>query len=123
MRSFATFIAFAAVSFAPLAAGAAPFCLTSQTIPPQCIYYDAALCGRDASRQGGICSANPSEMRLVAGVGQYCMVTSGGAAVCQYSDVDTCFKDATRQGGTCMAAPQPGSALSAPNPYSPIEGR
>ena len=35
------------------AAQAAPFCLTNEMIPPQCIYYDAQSCQQEAQRQRG----------------------------------------------------------------------
>ena len=56
---------------------AAPFCIESQALPPQCNYFDAAQCQSDAARQGGVCSANPQQLTLQPGIGQFCLVNSG----------------------------------------------
>src|SRR5258708_39893953 len=79
------------------AAKAARFCIESQGLKPQCIYYDAQSCRKEANRQGAICSANTKEVRLTANVGQYCLVTSQLVSLCIYSDRGTCTADAERQ--------------------------
>src|SRR5579863_4136457 len=58
----------------PVAAQAAPFCIQSQGLPAQCIYYDAGDCQREANRQGAICTASPDEVTLSTNLGQYCLV-------------------------------------------------
>src|ERR1700744_5036017 len=63
---------------------AAPFCIQSQALPPQCNYYHAAECQADAARQGGVCEANPQQLTLHPGIGQYCLATSYGASYCIY---------------------------------------
>jgi hypothetical protein len=91
-------------------------------IPPQCIYYDAAECQRDAQRQNAVCSVNPDEIRLSAGPGQYCVVTAGGVAQCIYTDRDSCTAEASRQHGTCAEAPQTAPSR-APDPYADVNGQ
>jgi hypothetical protein len=90
----------------PGPAMAAPFCVTSEALPAQCIYYDAGLCQRDAARQGasGECVVNPKEVRLTPSVGAYCLVTSTLASLCVYQDLDSCSKAAAPQQAACMAA-------------------
>jgi hypothetical protein len=100
---------------------AAPFCLQSQVIPPQCIYYDAQQCNREAARQDGVCGANPDELPLSPGPGKFCVVTSSRTSTCAYADRPTCTQEALRQNGTCTEAPR--TAAGVPDPYSPINGR
>lgn len=100
---------------------AAPFCMQSQSLPPQCNYYDANECQKDAGRQGGVCSANPQQLALQPGIGQYCVVTSGGVSACIYSDRSTCMAEAARQNGACTQAPNVAPSGS-PDPYSAVGG-
>ena len=100
---------------------AAPFCIQSQALPPQCNYYDASECQNDAIRQGGVCSANPQELTLQSGIGQYCLTTSDGVSLCVYPDRGTCMADAARQHGACVAAPNVAPGRS-PDPYSAVGG-
>ena len=110
-----TFLAFLAV---PATTLAAPFCIQSEALPPQCIYYDADLCRKEAARQDAICAAN-NQLQLSTNVGQYCVVTSSGVSLCQYTDRGTCTHDATRLHGACTSAR--GVAPSgAPDPYAPV---
>jgi hypothetical protein len=73
-------------------AEAAPFCIRSQVLPPQCIYQDAQQCDREAQRQGAVCSTNPAELRLTPGWGKYCVVTSSRTSDCSYGDRTTCAR-------------------------------
>ncbi len=100
---------------------AAPFCIESQALPPQCNYYDASECQSDAARQGGVCSANAHALTLQPGIGQYCLATSYGASFCVYPDRATCMADAIRQHGACTAAPNVAPGRS-PDPYSAVGG-
>jgi len=100
---------------------AAPYCIQSQALPPQCNYDDPSLCQADANRQGGVCSANPQETALQPGIGQYCVVTAGGASNCSYADRATCTAEAQRQNGACVEAPTIAPA-KAPDPYSAVNG-
>src|SRR6516164_7020329 len=88
----------------PGSAMAAPFCVMSQAVPPQCIYYDAGLCARDAGQQHGECVVNTKEVRLTPSIGAYCLVTSARASLCIYQDLDSCGKEAARQQGACVIA-------------------
>ena len=106
----------------PMTAQAAPFCIESQGLTPQCTYYDAGECQKEANRQGATCSANNDEVRLTANVGQYCLVTSQQVSLCIYSDRSTCAADATRQHGACTNAPTVAPS-GAPDPYAAIGGR
>lgn len=102
-------------------ASAAPFCLRSQVISPQCIYYDAQQCQRDAQRQNGECAANPSELRLTQGSGEYCVVTSTQASSCVYADQPSCTVEAVGHKGVCV----PASTRPArqPDPFSGVNGQ
>lgn len=110
-----------AVLFTP-AAMAAPFCITGQVLPPQCIYFDARQCDRDAQHQGQVCSANPAEVTLSRGAGLYCVVTSSRVSLCAYTDRTTCDREARQQNGTCTGAPARSAGVGAPDPYSPTSG-
>lgn len=112
---------FAAVAACASPAMAAPFCIQSQSLPPQCNYYDAHECQREATRQGGTCSVNTQQLTLQPGVGQYCVVTSEGVSMCYYADLGTCQAEATRQNGACTEAPNV-APVRTPNPYSPVGG-
>lgn len=105
----------AAILPAP-AALAAPFCLETATVPPQCIYYDANNCRKEAIHQGGGCVVNPAEIAVRPGTGEFCIAASNGATTCDYSDLQNCARDANRQGAVCVEAP-PGAAGNVPDPY------
>jgi hypothetical protein len=102
----------------PAPGHAAPFCLQSESIPPQCIYVDAALCARDAAKQGGECTANKNEFRLTPNIGKYCVVTSQLVSLCIYADIDSCQKAATSQHGACVESPGGTGGSGGPNPYN-----
>ena len=95
----------AIIFLAPLPVVAAPFCVETQTVPPQCMYYDAALCQRDANHQGGLCTVNSREVTIPAGLGHFCLLTSGLASSCIYADRADCEQDALVQHGACVDAP------------------
>ncbi|HVY13908.1 MAG TPA: hypothetical protein VHB27_01675 [Rhodopila sp.] len=117
------YILAAAMAGLPVAvAQAAPFCIKSQILPPQCIYQDAQQCAKEAQRQGGVCSANPDELTLTPGNGKYCMVTSTHASLCAYGDRATCARDAASQGGVCTDAPPSMGGAGVPDPYSSTDG-
>jgi hypothetical protein len=101
---------------------AAPFCLSTQVVPPQCIYYDARECNQEAQRQGGYCGTNPTELRLTDGPGQFCVVTSGHFSVCAYVDRPSCEQEAARQHGTCAVSTRH-VAVGSPDPFSTVNGR
>ena len=88
----------------PLPAIAAPFCVETQAVPPQCIYFDANSCNQRAKQMGGQCSANQQEVQASAGLGHYCLLTSSRVSLCIYTDRSNCDRDAQRQQGVCVQA-------------------
>ncbi len=104
------------------AAEAAPFCIRSQVLPPQCIYQDAQQCDREAQRQNGVCSANPAELKLTPGNGKFCVVTSSQISNCNYFDRNTCARAAASLQGTCTDAPPSFGGTGVPDPFSPTNG-
>jgi hypothetical protein len=95
-RSFALLLAM------PLPAVAAPFCVYSEALPPQCIYFDPASCAKRATQLGAYCSVNGNEVQLSTALGHYCLVTSGLHSSCIYVDEANCTRDARQQGGACV---------------------
>jgi hypothetical protein len=106
----------------PSGGHAAPCCIGSESVPPQCIYYDSVSCNKEAVRQGGICSVNAKEVRVTRNVGQYCVVTSQMVTLCHYSDRPSCTAAATLLHGACMASPEVAPS-GAPDPYSSTAGQ
>ena len=100
-------------------AQAAPFCVQTQAIPPQCIYADAAACNARARQMNGYCTANEAELRVVGGIGHFCVLSSGIAASCIYLDRTSCDAAAQRQNAVCVAAPAPAESPAA-DPYRSI---
>jgi hypothetical protein len=90
---------------APLPVVAAPFCIESMALPPQCMYYDAGLCQQAADQQHGLCAVNPNEVKVSPGIGHYCLLTSSLVSSCIYTDRRDCQRDATVQHGACVDAP------------------
>lgn len=106
---------------APAAVQAAPFCVQTMAVPPQCMYVDANSCRQRAAQMGGECTVNPAETRIVsAGLGQYCTVTSDGASSCVYPDLGSCSAAAARLGAACIRAPAKLAPFAAPDPYQQI---
>jgi hypothetical protein len=95
---------------------AAPFCVQTQAIPPQCIYADAAACDTRARQMGGTCSANPSEVHVYGGLGHFCLLTSGKTSSCVYPDRSDCDREAQHQRGVCIQAPDRPESPG-PDPY------
>jgi hypothetical protein len=89
----------------PVPGIAAPFCVQTEALPPQCVYYDAGSCQKRAQQLNGTCSINGNEVRLTPSVGHYCLITGGMASLCIYTDENSCQKEATRQQGACIIAP------------------
>jgi hypothetical protein len=89
----------------PGSAIAAPFCVATQALPPQCIYYDSGSCQQRATQLNGNCVVNANEVHLTPSIGHYCLVTGGSAALCIYVDENSCQKEAFRQQGACIIAP------------------
>jgi hypothetical protein len=94
---------------------AAPFCVVSEAVPAQCIYYDAGMRQQRADQMGAgwECTVNTKEVKPTPSVG---LVTSGRVSLCIYPDLDTCHKEATHQQAACIIAPtRPGRPT--PDPF------
>jgi hypothetical protein len=103
----------------PLPAFAAPFCVRTQALPPQCIFFDAASCNARATQMGGLCVANPAELHVRSGLGHFCLMTAGNVASCIYTERGPCDAEAHHQQGVCIESPnRPESP--APDPYRDI---
>jgi hypothetical protein len=98
---------------------AAPYCVQTEAIAPQCLYFDPASCDARAKQIGGYCSINTAELHIAPGVGHFCVLTSGNVANCYYSDSDSCHAEAKRQHGLCVSAPARDES-PAPDPYRHI---
>ncbi len=105
----------------PAAVLAAPFCVTTQALPPQCLYVDPAECQKDALHQGGVCTVNSAEYKPQPGVGQYCVVGPSLISECIYPDRGTCMSEAKSRHGACVKAPSV-APYGAPDPYAAIGG-
>lgn len=103
----------------PLSAAAAPFCVKTQAIPPQCIYFDASSCNQQAQAQGGTCTVNTPEVHVATGIGHYCLFTSEQVSFCIYPDRAACDAEAQHQQGVCVMAPDAPES-SAPDPYRDV---
>jgi hypothetical protein len=93
------------VSLGVAGASAAPFCVQTEAIPPQCLYFDAPSCDAAAKRMNGYCSINSHELHIAGGIGHFCMVTSTLVSSCVYPDNTSCEADAQRQHGVCVTEP------------------
>ena len=110
-----------AVLLSAAPAMAAPFCVQTQAVPPQCLYFDADSCRQRAQAMNGSCVANTAEVHLMPGIGQYCVMVSSVASSCSYVDQASCMADAEHQRGVCVQAPPiQSSGSSAPDPYRMI---
>jgi hypothetical protein len=97
-------------------ANAAPFCVQSEGVPPQCLYFDAASCDAHARQMHGSCTANSSELHVSPGPGHFCLITSGPVSSCMYFDGASCDVEAKRQHGVCIEQPAR-SESPPPDPY------
>lgn len=103
----------------PLPVSAAPYCVQTQALPPQCLYFDPASCNTRAEQLRGNCTVNPDEIHVTPGLGHYCLMTSGEVSSCIYADRDDCDREAIHQQGVCIESPnRPESP--APDPYRDI---
>ncbi len=89
----------------PVPAVAAPFCVYTEALPPQCLYFDASSCNERAKQLGGFCSANEAEVKVLGAIGHYCLLTSSLSSSCIYVDRADCNRDAQQQHGVCVEAP------------------
>lgn len=90
-----------------LPAAAAPFCVEVEGLPLQCLYVDPGQCQQEATRLGGRCAANPSELNTPMGRGRFCIVEAIGAISCIYPDRATCDAESSRRNTACIAATAP----------------
>jgi hypothetical protein len=95
---------------------AAPFCVRTEAVPPECLYFDAASCNTRAHQMNGSCSINLAELHIAPGIGHYCLITSGPVSSCLYPDASSCDAEARRQNGVCVSAPAR-SESPPPDPY------
>jgi hypothetical protein len=87
-------------------ASAAPFCVMTNALPPQCLYVDPSECRQRAVQLHGVCVANPAEFHVTAGVGPYCVADGTRYATCAYPDLESCTHAADRRpGAVCIKAP------------------
>jgi len=112
-------VAVLAIFVAPSAIQAAPFCVQTQAIPPQCIFVDAGSCNERATQMGGTCTVNRAEVHVSAGLGHYCLLTSSQASACIYADRSVCELEARHQHGVCIDAPDRPESPAA-DPYRDI---
>jgi len=91
---------------APMPAKAAPFCVQTQAVPPQCIYVDASSCNKRANQLGGTCTVNPEEVQVTGAIGHFCLLTSGLVSSCIYPSKDDCDREARHQQGVCTHTTQ-----------------
>jgi hypothetical protein len=108
-----------AILMAPPTPTAAPFCVQTSAIPPQCIFVDAGSCNERATQMGGTCTVNPAELHVSAGLGHYCLLTSSQVSVCIYADRGACELEAQHQHGVCIDAPSRPESPTA-DPYRDI---
>ena len=120
-RSLLTVMAAFAVAVMPFAPGAhaAPFCVQTQGVPPQCLYVDSASCDAYARRVGGYCTVNMAELQIAPGIGHFCLLTAGPVASCFYADSPSCEAEAKRQHGVCITAPSRAESPP-PDPFRSI---
>jgi hypothetical protein len=104
---------------APSATQAAPFCVQTQAIPPQCIFVDAGSCNERATQMGGTCTVNRAEVHVSTGLGHYCLLTSSQASACIYADRSVCEVEARHQHGVCIDAPDRPESPAA-DPYRDV---
>src|SRR5271169_794370 len=97
-----TLTAVLAMLMAPSVTPAAPFCVQTQAVPPQCVFVDPGSCNERATQMGGTCTVNPAELHVSTGLGHYCLLTSARASACIYADRGACELEAQHQHGVCI---------------------
>lgn len=120
IRLFAAASVALAIFAAPRPSLGAPFCVQSQSVPPQCIYVDAASCAKRAGQLGGSCTANPNELQITSGFTEYCVLDNTRIAQCIYSSLDSCSAEASRRHGICVRAPRKPGPGQASDPFEQI---
>lgn len=80
---------------------AAPFCVTTQGVPPDCIYEDTTSCRSRATQLKGVCTVNTNEITSAYGTEKFCMVDSTRVPQCIYTDRSSC-EGAMNAGSVCV---------------------
>jgi hypothetical protein len=94
------------VAWSSQPAAAAPFCLTSNVLTPQCIYTDPVECSHRAAQIHGACAANPAEMRAFSGNQEFCVTDATRTGLCAYPDQASCDHAVERRAGSvCVRQP------------------
>ena len=107
------------VLLVPAPALAAPFCVQTQAIPPQCLFTDAQSCNARAAQMDGTCTVNPADVHVSSGLGHYCLLTSSMVSSCIYTGRANCDRDAKHEQGVCIEAPSRPESPK-PDPYRDI---
>jgi hypothetical protein len=91
-------------------AQAAPYCIQSVGLPPQCLFGDVSQCRREALRVNGVCGLNPKEVLLPkTPAGRFCLVHNGPIVECIYVDRRTCDTESARRSAICVDSARPGT--------------
>ena len=85
----------------PGLASAAPFCVSTQGLPSECIYEDTTSCKARAFQLKGVCTVNAGEILTSYGSEKYCMVDSTRVPQCIYTDRNSC-ESAANNGSVCV---------------------
>ena len=128
LQAAAGLLALALVTSAAKPATAAPFCLTTNVLSPQCIYVDPAECRARAVQIHGACVANPTEMRAFSGHQAFCATDATLMALCEYPDLASCSRAVEhRSGSLCVMHPYatqpPGFSRPVNQPQGQPQGR
>ena len=94
-----------AVLLAPPVTPAAPFCVQTQAIPPQCIFVDAGSCNERATQMGGTCYGQSRRSAGVPRIGPLLSAHVLAGLACIYADRGACDREAQHQHGVCVDAP------------------
>ena len=94
-------------------AEAAAYCLTGNTMPPQCNYETARQCAAAAQNPGTGCVPNPAEAHYLYGGQRYCVATEQRIQYCLFTDFLSCNEDAQRRGAVCYDR----NAIGPADPY------
>jgi len=91
-------------------ARAAPYCLQTVGIPPQCMFGDVGQCRKEALRVNGVCNVNPREVEFPkTPAGRFCLVQNGPILECRYVDRRTCDVESARRSAICVDSARPGT--------------
>lgn len=109
MRGLAILLVGLAIS---QSAFAAPYCVSVQGLPDQCMYVDGQECQKRAVQLGGVCKSNPADIVAQSGPGQFCLVIGGQSTLCIFPDRNSCQAEASRRNTACVqTAPPPQEAV------------